>query len=157
MIRGFHIERPPAFVCRRHALLEHAHDEGWDQPMMEAATLGIQLLAPQHSAYTSYLDASVARMIPARQIPACFHWSDGLHKLFEGAEWWEPDEETAAAYLHHIIHAAPAGQILSARTRILENFTWKKATTRLLNILEDIPQKSPPGSRWINLWTRFSP
>lgn len=116
--------------------------EGWDNPMMEAGAMGLHLIAPQHSAYTTYLDESVAHMIPSQRKAAVFKRSDGLHKLFQGADWWEPDEDTAAELIHQAITNAEEGKCLAARERIASEFTWEKATIRLMGILEEAVQIS---------------
>ena len=39
---------------------------GWDQAMMEAVASGLVPVAPAHSAYLAYLDATIAHLIPSR-------------------------------------------------------------------------------------------
>ena len=104
---------------------------------MEAAAMGLHLIVPNHSAYTTYLDESVARMIPVRRVPAKFGWNDGPHKLYHGADWWEPDEDAVADYIHKAITNDSEEKNLAARMRIAKEFTWKKATIRLIEILEE--------------------
>jgi glycosyltransferase involved in cell wall biosynthesis len=112
--------------------------EGWDLPMTEAAATGLHLIAPQHTAYTTYLDESVATMIPARRVPANVKWSSWMSILFRGADWWEPDEEVAAHCIRQTMTNPGEGKNLAARQRIAETFTWKKATTRLIEILNEL-------------------
>jgi glycosyltransferase involved in cell wall biosynthesis len=119
-----------------------SYGEGWDQPMMEAAATGLRLIAPNHTAYTAYLDGSVASMIPARRVPANFRWSDGTHKLFRGADWWQPDEDAAAEYVRHAIDHPPSGPNLGLRTRIGRSYTWRRATSRLVEILSNLESTS---------------
>jgi glycosyltransferase involved in cell wall biosynthesis len=131
---------PDADMPRLHATATHywsmSHGEGWDLAMMEAAATGLALLAPAHSAYTTYLDGSSARLIPARLVPAdCGR--DGLGRLFQGAEWWEPDEEAAAEALREAIDGRDAGRP-RARARVAESFTWAQAARRLLAVLEEL-------------------
>ena len=112
--------------------------EGWDQPMMEAGASGRQLIAPRHSAYTTYLDDSVAHLLPARQEPAVFRWSDGLHELFRGTDWWEPDAEAAAMVLRRIIDDPEVEQKQSARARFAQQYTWERAALCLIEILDEL-------------------
>jgi glycosyltransferase involved in cell wall biosynthesis len=112
--------------------------EGWDNPMIEAAAMGLQLIAPAHSAYTTYLDDSVATMIPARRVPAVFHWDRGLERLFQGAEWWQPDEAIAAEVLRHILRGSGQTPRREARSRVGQHFTWDRAAGRLVEIVEEL-------------------
>lgn len=122
-----------------------SYGEGWDQPMTEAAATGLHLIAPNHSAYTTYLDESIARMIPTRRVPANFRWSDGTHKLFRGADWWKPDEDVAAEHIRHAIDHPPDQADLSLRTRMARNHTWQPATRRLIDILSELESTSEPA------------
>lgn len=119
-----------------------SHGEGWDQPMMEAAASGLHLIAPNHSAYMTYLDESIASMIPARRVPAKFKSSDGTHKLFRGADWWQPDEDAAAEYVRHAIGNPPDQPNHSLRTRMVQNYTWSRATQSLIAILSELESTS---------------
>jgi len=118
--------------------------EGWDQPAMEAAACGLRLIVPNHSAYTSYLDSSVASLISSREIPA--HWTGDRDTaaLFENARWWEPDEDEAAAFIRSAIEGRDAG-MPTAQSRIVQSFTWEKAAQRLRDILSEI---DPPRKRF---------
>ncbi|PYM14317.1 MAG: hypothetical protein DMD81_18340 [Candidatus Rokuibacteriota bacterium] len=60
-------DMPRLFAAATH-YWSMSHGEGWDQPMIEAGATGLRLIAPMHSAYTAYLDGSIARMIPARLV-----------------------------------------------------------------------------------------
>src|SRR5207302_8158459 len=75
--------------------------EGWDQPMVEAAASGLRLIAPEHNAYLTYLDSSVANLIPSREVPV--ERPDGMNTLFEGANWWKPDPDSAVAAIRSAI------------------------------------------------------
>ncbi len=130
-------EMPSVYAAATH-YLSLSYGEGWDQPMMEAASMGLQLIAPNHSAYTAYLDESIATLLPAHAAPAHFEWHDSLPELFRGAEWWEPDRQAAAASLRRILAAGKPAFNAAARARVVENFTWEKAAARLIDILEEI-------------------
>ncbi len=130
------VKMPRLYAAATH-YWSMSRGEGWDQPMMEAGAMGLNLIAPWHSAYTAYLDESIAHLIPARQEPAVFRWSDGLHKLFRGADWWEPEEDAAGEIIRKIVQVSCDGKNLSARERIVNGFTWEKATRRLIEILDE--------------------
>jgi glycosyltransferase involved in cell wall biosynthesis len=112
--------------------------EGWDQPMMEAASAGLSLIAPFHSAYTAYLREEDADLIPARMVPAVFEGRVGIEDriFFDNLSWWQPDENAAVEIIRQIIAGnRPAKQ--SPRERIIADFTWEKAANRLISILEE--------------------
>ncbi len=114
--------------------------EGWDLPMMEAAATGLQLIAPDHSAYPTYLDESVAYWLPSRAVPVAFEGWMGREDayLFEGLRWWQPDETVAAQLIRKVIDQAILPKH-SARDRILTTFTWEHAARRLIDILSQWP------------------
>ena len=117
-----------------------SHGEGWDNAMIEAGATGLHLIAPEHSAYTAYLDDSVAQMIPSRRIPADFDGGQGLGRLFKGSDWWEPDEEAAADCVRQAIRTAGEG-LPTARTRIASEFTWERSARCLIEILEELYER----------------
>lgn len=129
-----------AEIPRLYAAATHyvslSFGEGWDLPMMEAAASGLQLIAPWHSAYTAYLDPSVAQLIPSREIPAVFPGESG-EALFGGTRWWQPDEEAAIAAIRAAIDGAWRPRA-SARKRVLGEFTWDRAAQRLGEILGEL-------------------
>jgi len=129
-------EMPALFAAATH-YWSMSHGEGWDQPMVEAAASGLRLIAPAHSAYLAYLDPSVARLLPARQIPARVEGDDWLAKLLSGADWWEPDEEAAIEAIRDAI-AGRDGARAPACARIAETLTWDRAAARLLDIVEEV-------------------
>jgi len=113
-----------------------SHGEGWDLPMSKAGAMGLGLVAPRHSSYLDYLDESVAHMVPARVAPARPMAGEPPPKAFFGLDWWEPDEDAAAAILADIV-VGRAGPQRSARDRLLSGFTWGQAADRLLAILRE--------------------
>jgi tetratricopeptide (TPR) repeat protein len=108
--------------------LSLSHGEGWDLPMTQAGAAGLTLIAPDHSAYATYLHAGVAHMIPSRPAPAT--------PPYRGLTWWTPDEDVAAAVLAEVV----AGRMppRSARTHLLDRFGWGAACDRLLAVLRAV-------------------
>jgi glycosyltransferase involved in cell wall biosynthesis len=129
-------QMPQLFATGTH-YWSMSHGEAWDQPMVEAGATGLALIAPRHSAYRAYLDDSIATLIPARRVPARFDGHAELAPLFEGAEWWEPDEAAAAEALRQAVSGADR-PLRTARARLAAGFTWEHATTRLIGILEEL-------------------
>ena len=112
--------------------------EGWDLVMTEAAAAGLRLIAPQHSAYTSYLNEEDAELIPASLVPVIFESPMHLEDLiyFDGAFWWEPDGNAAVEIIHRIIRGDSPTRI-SPRERINTEYSWTNAGRRLVQLLEE--------------------
>jgi glycosyltransferase involved in cell wall biosynthesis len=144
----------PRLYCTATHYCSMSFGEGWDQPAMEAAACGLRLIVPNHSAYSSYLDSSVASLIPSREVPARWTGDPAMEALFEHARWWEPDEEHAAACIRSAIDGRDAGKP-TAQSRIQQSFTWEKAARRLTSILAEL---DPPRRRfWPFSFSRTTP
>jgi len=143
-------EMPGLYAAATH-YISLSHGEGWDLPMMEAAASGLKLIAPWHSGYQAYLDDSVATLLPSREVPVSWTGDAATGKLFLGANWWEPDEDAAVAAIRAAIDGRD-GDKVSARERILSQFTWQKATECLLEILGELEAKEK--RRWFPWWPR---
>jgi glycosyltransferase involved in cell wall biosynthesis len=113
--------------------------EGWDLAMMESAAAGLALIAPRHTAYVSYLTDEDAELIDARCVPAGFEGRVGVEDrvFFDGANWWRPDEDAAVATLSRIIRAGQPAKP-SPRERIVRDYSWQRAATRLVEVLEEV-------------------
>ncbi len=135
------VEMPRLYAAATH-YVSLSHGEGWDQPMVEAAASGLRLIAPDHSAYPTYLDPTVARLIPSREVPASFPAE--LGHLFEGANWWEPDQESAVDAIREAVDGRDAGRG-SARSRVLTEYSWEAATRQLVGILADVERSRTAG------------
>jgi glycosyltransferase involved in cell wall biosynthesis len=113
--------------------------EGWDLVMMEAAAAGLHLIAPNHSAYASYLREEDAELIPASLVPAVFESpmrrEDQI--FFDGVFWWQPDENVAVEIIQRIIRSDGRGKLLP-RDRIIAEYSWANAGHRLIQILEEL-------------------
>jgi glycosyltransferase involved in cell wall biosynthesis len=140
-------EMPRLYAAATH-YISMSYGEGWDQAMVEAAAGGLQLIAPNHSAYTAYLDSSVAALIPSREVPAVFEDGRDLAILFQNANWWQPDEDAAAALVRASIDGTD-GAKASARDRILREYTWEKATRRLIALLSGAEARNRRRPFWL--------
>jgi len=129
-------EMPGLYAAATH-YWSMSHGEGWDLPMTEAAATGLRLIAPAHSAYLDYLDADVAQLIPARPAPADARTLPSTAYLFEGAQWWTPDEDAAGQALRKAIDGRdqPAA---SVRDRLAAEFSWPRAAARLIEVLTEV-------------------
>ena len=110
--------------------------EGWDQSMMEAAAAGLKLIAPKHSAYLTYLNDEEAHLIPVTHQPVRFEGQMGIEDrvFFDGLGWWEPDEDAAVEIIQRIV-GRTADLKDSPQARIVRDYTWAKAATRLIELL----------------------
>ncbi len=127
-------EMPRLYAACTH-YISVSHGEGWDLPMMEAAASGLLLIAPDHTAYRTYLDESTATLLPSRKVPASVHGE--LAMLFQGVNWWEPDQDAAVGTIRSAIRGEDQA-VASARDAILGRWTWEAATDQLIRILGDV-------------------
>jgi glycosyltransferase involved in cell wall biosynthesis len=129
------VDMPRLYAAATH-YISLSFGEGWDLPMMEAAASGLQLIAPGHSGYLAYLDGDIARLVTSREVPVVTGDDFQLNELFQGAAWWQPDEDEAIAAIRDAI-AGRQLHPLSARERIAGDFTWERAARRLLDIIDE--------------------
>jgi hypothetical protein len=110
--------------------------EGWDQSMMEAAAAKLQLVAPRHTAYLTYLSDQETHLIPAPLQPVRFEGRLGMedHIFFDGLRWWEPDEDAAVDIIRSIV-GRTAELKTSPQARIIRDYTWAKAAARLIELV----------------------
>jgi glycosyltransferase involved in cell wall biosynthesis len=110
--------------------------EGWDQPMMEAAASGLQLIAPDHTGYQAYLTAQDASLLPTERVPVAFEGAAGGADwiFFAGTHWWRPSEDAAIEAIRSALRGVsmpPPSQ------RIVRDFTWTSAAEKLLAVLRE--------------------
>lgn len=129
-------DMPRLYAAATH-YLTLSFGEGWDLPLMEAAASGLQLIAANHAAYRSYLDASIATLIPVVRKPAVT--DADFRVFFEHAHWWEPDERIAIEAIRNAIEGREQA-VASPRDYVLGHFTWRHAAARLLEILTEAEQ-----------------
>lgn len=129
-------DMPRLFAAATH-YWSMSHGEGWDQPMTEAGASGLRLIAPDHTAYRTYLSPDVATLLPTEVVPIDTAEMADQGMLFEGARWWRPNEEAAGLAIRRAIDGldAPAA---SARQRLKTCFGWNRAARRLLEIVDDL-------------------
>jgi glycosyltransferase involved in cell wall biosynthesis len=115
-----------------------SHGEAWDMPMMEAATAGVSLLAPDQPNYRVYLDPSDADWIPCHEVDALPEGMAGIEDFtyFRGLRWWQPDEAAAAELIARVIGSAESRR--PPTDRMLEEFAWARASERLLELLREL-------------------
>lgn len=133
-------EMPRLYAAATH-YISLSHGEGWDQPMVEAAVNGLQLIAPDHSAYQSYLTADTATLIPSPLGPVLDE-DTYVKALFGGLNWWEPDQEVAAGYIRAAIDQKLPRRP-GAREHIIERYSWEQSGRRLAEILSEIDAELP--------------
>jgi glycosyltransferase involved in cell wall biosynthesis len=136
-------EMPRLYAAATH-YISLSFGEGWDQPMLEAAASGLRLIAPDHSAYSAYLDNSVAQLIASREVPCLFSGWGLVQLFFQNANWWEPDEREAILAIRSAIEGRDASRRL-ARDRVIREFTWEQSTRKLIALLENLRSRHRSG------------
>jgi glycosyltransferase involved in cell wall biosynthesis len=138
-------EMPHLYASATH-YLSLSHGEAWDLPMLEAAASGLELVAPRHTAYATYLDDGCAHLVPSVETPVELREDDDNYVLFRGASWWTPDEDAAVELVRAIVRGE-AERKQAPRERVLRDFTWDAAGRRLLELLTEAEQERPRGRR----------
>jgi glycosyltransferase involved in cell wall biosynthesis len=145
-------DMPRLYATATH-YISTSFGEGWDQPMVEAAASGLKLIAPDHTAYRTYLDRSTAQLIPSRLVPASAIGTD-VEALFEHANWWEPDQSATIDCIRAAIEGRDS-EVGSAQERILSDLTWAQSTRRLLAIIDDVEATRVRRGLWsLPRWSR---
>jgi len=129
-------DMPGLYAAATH-YISLSFGEAWDLPMMEAAASGLELVAPWHSAYRTYLDPATAHLVESREVPVDLPDSDQNRVLFRRASWWQPDEDQAVEIVRSIV-AGSAARKRPPRERILGAFSWDAAARRLLDLLSEV-------------------
>jgi hypothetical protein len=75
-------------------------------------------------------------MVPCREAPAAGIARTWWNDLFDGANWWQPDEDAAVELIRRAIEGRDAPKS-PARDRIVQHFTWETATDKLVEILDE--------------------
>jgi glycosyltransferase involved in cell wall biosynthesis len=111
--------------------------EGWDLAMMEAGVAGLQLIAPAHSGYLTYLDDTVSMMIPSKLEPAVFEGRAAVvdATLFQDVNWWRPDENAAVEILQRVLRGERTAATASGR--LASEYPWPRAAQSLLGVLQE--------------------
>lgn len=135
---------PDADLPRLFAFATHyislSFGEGWDLSMAEAAASGLKLIAPDHSAYRTYLTPEIATLLPSTEVTA--EVPGNPNSYFAGANWWHPDPDSAVRAIRDAIDGVDDDK-KSPRFHIAEHFTWQKATERLIQVLSDFERQHP--------------
>ncbi len=140
-------EMPRLYAAATH-YVSLSCGEGWDLPMTEAAACGLELVAPDHTAYRTYLDDSVAHLLPVRKIAVEFEWydqpwllrllrGDGLRDLFRGASWWKPIEDAAVERLRYLIDDPDASRLGGGRERVA-SYSWDRTAETLSRLIDEL-------------------
>ncbi len=130
-------------MARLYGLATHywtlSRGAAWDAALVRAGACGLHLIAPGHTFYTTFLDESIATLIPGRE-------SANSRSQTEQSVW-EPDEQAAEEKLRQAIQTSA---LKSARERILHSFAWEVVGPQMVEILRNLPPA--PQRRW--RWSR---
>ncbi len=129
--------------CSATHYFSMSHGEGWDLPMTEALASGLVPIAPNHSAYQSYLDSTTAYLIPSTVGPtrAPKGRLGGIPYGFE--TWWHPDERHATEIIRGVIDQT-IHPVMPTADLIRTEYSWEASTTRLLAVLDELAQRGTP-------------
>jgi len=146
-------EMGPLYCSASH-YISLSHGEGWDLPMSEGIASGLTPIAPDHSAYQSYLNSRNAHLIPASIGPVRAP-TGRLGGIPYGCEtWWNPDERAAQRIIRGVIDQT-LRPLEPATNRIRDSFNWERSTTRLISILEELSHSRLPRRFFLPARFRF--
>lgn len=143
-------EMPGLYAAATH-YISLSHGEGWDLPMMEAAATGLTPIAPDHSAYRTYLSPDTARLIPSKLVLGAGPRAKTSETWFAGLHWWEPDRESAVQTVRGEIDGT-LPRLRPIRQHLFDNFGWERAGARLVELLSDAERFEPQNRR---IWPRL--
>jgi len=110
-----------------------SHGEGWDLPATQAGALGLEVIAPDHSAYGTWLDGDVAWLIRSGVVAV----PPGVRDIYRGLTWWQPDEEHACEVLAQALRGSAERRGPALRQRLIRDYAWDKVAAGLLTVLKD--------------------
>lgn len=76
----------PAFLKIGTHYISTSFGEGWDLTAMQAAACGLHVIVPHHTAYSCWLDNTLATLLPIAQ-KASASMDGTLSRMYQGADW----------------------------------------------------------------------
>lgn len=116
--------------------------EGWGLPENKAGLMGKYLIAPDHTGLAAYVNDQTAYVLPWKAAPA--DQEGPTRRLYEGADWYRPDDDAAVVAIRRSIDDAAAGdrsRPTALREHLLAHGTTAHSAERLVDILRDYQQQ----------------
>ena len=131
--------------------------EGWGLPENKAGMMGKYLVAPDHSGLSAYVSDDTAYVLPWKEEPAM---QEGpTRRLYEGANWYRPDDDAAVAMIRQSIDDAAAGDRSrpdALRKCMLSQYTTGRSVETLLATLKDYQHLGIGGQVPYKVGERFT-
>lgn len=135
-----------------HALVAPSRAEGFGLPMAEAMLSGLPVITTGWGGQLDFCAAETAWLVDYAFAPAVTHFD-----LFNSV-WAEPDAEHLAATMREV-HALPVAarteRSARGREKLLVDFTWRAAATRLVDSARTFAHTSAlPALKvgWVSSW-----
>jgi glycosyltransferase involved in cell wall biosynthesis len=123
-----------AFVASCDCLVSLHRAEGLGLPLLEAMTLAKPVIATAFSGNLAFMDDASGYLVPFRLVSV----PTGVWGHAPGAEWAEPDVESAAAAMRNVFENPEEARArgLLARQKVCSEFSLERAGAMLLDELE---------------------
>lgn len=126
----------PGYYAAGDCLVLPYRAEGFGLPVLEAMACAKPVITTGYGATLDFCDASVAYLIPAREVPFP-EARVGDFATCGTPVWAEPDETQLAALLRHVFTHREEGKEKGrrARERVVAGFTWEHAACQVIQRL----------------------
>ena len=112
-----------------------SHGEGWDLNCAAMGAMKRTIVVPNHTAYGDYLDKDKAFLINAsKKIPAI--QNPPLNRLFEGCNWWVPDEDDAIDKMRASIKSDNKEKKENLYKVLKEKYTWEHSADKFIDVMK---------------------
>ena len=121
--------------------------EGWGLPESKAGVMGKYLIAPDHSGLSHYVKEDNAYVLPWKREPA--DQEGPTRRLYDGANWFRPDEEAAVEQIRKSIEDANNEDRTkpdNLRELIVTQFSTGRSTEGLLSCLQEYGSYGKSGA-----------
>ncbi len=135
-------EEMPGLYTACDCLVHPYRGEGFGLPIAEAMACGLPVIVPAHGACLDFCDASVAYLVPAREVRLPERRVGGLETVEE--PWWaEVDRAELARAMQEVVRhrreAKARGRRASKRVR--RELTWRRAADIALGRVEALGER----------------
>lgn len=148
-----------SLYAQADALVAPSRGEGFGMPMAEAMLWEVPVITTGFGGQSDFCSVDNAWLIDYTFAPAANHLGQAQ------ALWVEPDSLHLMALMQQLYQASQTAQgqqsikakTALAKATVLQQWTWEQAAKRLLQALDELPQKNAlpkpkPTLGWISTW-----
>lgn len=141
-----------ALYAQCHALVAPSYAEGFGLPLAEAMLTGLPVITTGWGGQLDFCNAQTAHLIDYS-----FELADTHFGLFDSV-WAKPDQDHLADLMRQVYQeplAQKEARNARAKKLLLEQFTWKAVTQRLIDAARSyapIKKRAAPKIGWVSTW-----